>query len=509
MYPNTSEVGTASLGYRKVFALLESHDLISCEKVFSGKGRAGAPPRTLENRRTLGEFDCVAFSIAFENDFPHLVGALFSSGINPLREKRSPDSPLIIAGGPLVLINPEPLAPIVDILFIGEGEKLLPLFLDTIEASGGGEGWKRSILEALSGKDGFYVPVDGEEPSQTMVTRVVASESDLDCVEEAANRFSYPDSHFRDVHLLEVGRGCPRRCRFCAAKTVYAPSRFRSLDSVEKELGCVRPGLRGVGFLGASLSDYPSLPGVVTRAGQSGFTVQTSSLRMDRLGTELLRSLRDHGVRTITTAPEAGTDRLRSVLGKDLDETGILEAAKRIGELNFPHLKLYFMLGIPCETWDDLTGMADLILRIAGTVRKTGSRTRITACLSPLVPKPWTAFQWAPFEHPSVLRKKIHLVRSLVRGKVSFKLESVNSSAHQALLARGDRKVGRAVALSAVEGKPLSQALAAAGISKDRYLYRERQKDELFPWDFIDHGKDITKEKLWEEWENARREASG
>lgn len=505
VYPNTYAVGMASLGFRTVYALLSSRENVSCERAFTKTGPSQEVSRTLEGQRRLDEFDIVAFSISYENDLPHLVGALSSSGISPFRDERDPGSPLIIAGGPFVLINPEPLAPLVDVLFIGEGEVLLPDFCDVLDAASGAVDCKDAIINELKGREGFYVPSDQGASSQAMVKRVYLSDFDKYVWKE--EQLVAPDSHFGDAYLIEVGRGCPRKCRFCAARSIYSPVRYRTIESIDEEIGRIGPEPNGVGFLGASLSDYNQLREVVLEAQASGHSVQTSSLRMDMLSSGLLDILRECGVRTITTAPEAGSERLRRVLRKDLKEGAILSSAERIGEAGFPQLKLYFMIGLPGETDRDMVDLAMLILRIDERIKKAKGRTKITACLSPFVPKPWTPFQWAAFERPALLRERMQIVRRLVKGRVKVKADSTSGAAYQALLSRGDHRVGRALAHSVTEGKSVSSALKDAGLSKAWYLHRERDKDEAFPWDFIDHG--IEKECLLQEWEKAKREASG
>jgi len=505
VYPNSYAVGMASLGFRIVHALLSHLSVSGCERAFFRGEEPRALPRTLEKNRGLDEFDVIAFSIAYENDFPNLVGALSSSGIHPLRGERPPASPLVVAGGPWVLINPEPLSPIVDVFFLGEGEILLPLFMYTLESVRGHSGWKSELTEILGKKDGFYIPSSKTGEPASPVKRVFLE--DFDHYEWQARQAVAYDSHYGDAYLLESGRGCPRRCRFCAARSVYSPARFRTSASIEEEIGSIGASAGSVGFLGASLSDFKSLAGVVARAGELGHSVQTSSLRMDRLSAELLEILRKCGVRTVATAPEAGSERLRRSIGKDLTEDEILEGASRIGQAGIPRLKLYFMVGLPGEEEEDLVEMADLIERISREVKSGRKKIAITACISPFVPKPWTPFQWAGFARPSDLKKKVRLIRKMLGGRVSIRTESVTGAAYQALLSRGDRNVGSALALSVIEERSVSSVLKEAGISRESHLYRERGKEEVFPWDFVDHG--LKKADLWREWETAKRELSG
>jgi radical SAM superfamily enzyme YgiQ (UPF0313 family) len=228
---------------------------------------------------------------------------------------------------------------------------------------------------------------------------------------------------------------------------------------------------------------------------------------MDRLNDDLLEVLSSHGVRTLTTAPEAGSERMRNVIRKDLPQEKILEAARRIGRARFPHLKLYFMLGLPGERDEDVEQIADLTLRISREVKRGDANTRITLCLSPFVPKPWTPFQWAPFERPENLRRKFRIVAKEIRRNVRIKQGSIPASAYESLIARGDRQVGAALARAVVEQRPHASTMKEMGLSKEFYLHREKRGDEAFPWDFLDHG--VSKSSLREEWMKAKKEASG
>lgn len=495
----------SSLGYRLVHSLFASRRGTMCERAFFSRGSRGeSSPRTLETGRDLAQFDAIAFSISYENDLPGIVGALSTSGIPPLREERGPDSPLVVAGGALTLMNPEPLSPVVDIFLVGEGEVLIPFFLDALEEVREEPDWKSLLLARLEGKDGVYVPRSEFPGRARALARVYLGEfRDLEREESQALG---PCAHFGDVYLLEVGRGCPRSCRFCVARTVYHPVRFRAPSSIDSEIRRARPKADRVGFLGASLSDYRHLESSLRVAASLGLTVQTSSLRMDRLSEGLLDVLASCGVRTLTTAPEAGTERMRKVIRKDLSGERILGAARMIGRAGFPQLRLYFMVGLPGERDEDVRAIADLTLTIAREVRSAGAGTRITLCLSPFVPKPWTPFQWAPYERPETLRRKIQDVVHRVRGRVSVKSESVAASTYEALITRGDREVGTALARAVFEERPVSSLLKERRISKEWYLHREREREEYFPWDFLDHG--VSKERLWEEWAEAKAAAS-
>ena len=476
VYPNTYYVGMSSLGLQTVYGLFNAHPDVVCERVFWAKGND--VPISLESQRPLVDFAVVAFSLSYELDYFHMVDLLRRAGI-PLRtEERAGDGwPLLIAGGPAVTANPEPLALILDALAIGEGEVLVPGLVETLRSTAG-QGWRHQ-LEALHTLPGWYVPLlhDGSSPVRKQWVR------DLDAYPTTSLVLT-PDTEFGDMYLIEMSRGCIRGCRFCLAGFCYRPQRERSPAVL---LAQAAQGLRWrerIGLVGAAVSDYTRIAELVAGLREMGARLSVSSLRVDPLPEVLLAALAESGTHTLTVAPEAGTQRLREAIHKAISAEQILLAAEQAAAHGFTHLKLYFMLGLPGETDADVQAIADLVL----AVKKRFPR-RLTVNLTPFVPKAHTPFQWVAMAGEKTLRQRIRRVtRALRPSGVVVRAESPAWARVQGVLARGDQRVGE-VLLSLREPTLAGwrQALREARVDADDYL-GAWPLDASLPWQVVDVG---------------------
>ncbi|MBP6964251.1 MAG: radical SAM protein [Armatimonadetes bacterium] len=517
-FPNTYRVGMSSLGFHAVYRILNDTEGASCERVFL------PDPETLEDLRRTGEsllsmetltpvrdFDVVAFSVSFEMDYPNLLRTLSLSRMDEVAADRGPDQPLVIAGGPAVTFNPEPLAPFVDAFLIGEAEEALPGIVRALTDAPFRD--RRALLRLLSSIEGVYVPslyrplyredgaLSGMEALDGAPGRV--RRRWVRRLDEFASTTAIltPDTEFSGMILTELARGCGRQCRFCAAGYAFLPPRARSAESViaavrssEDALGRAR-----VGLVSASVFDHPSSLPVCAALTDRGREFSISSMRADALTPEIAETLRRGGQETLTIAPEAGSERLRRVLNKVMSDDDVLRAADVAWDAGFRRLKLYYMVGLPTEAPEDIRGIADLTVRVAGG----RAWERVTVSASCFVPKPWTPFQWAAMDGEKSLSGKLSVIRCSLGGVKSVEVvgESARDSVAQGVLARGDRRLREALLAAAREGVNWRTAFRRGGVDPSFYATRARDVSEVLPWDHMDLG--VRKDYLRREYELA------
>jgi radical SAM family uncharacterized protein len=519
VYPNYYHVAMSNLGFQTVYRLLNDMDHVVCERAFLPEDDSppDRPPVTLESGRSLKEADIVAFSLAFENDYPHLLTILDRAGI-PLRSaERGQDHPLVVAGGVACWLNPEPVAAFLDCILIGEAEAILPRFVEVFEAA-------RSRFEQLKSiarnVPGAYLPAfyhteyhgDGTiasfHPVQQDVPETIrrAFIQDLSGTATCSTVIT-PHTTFQKTFLIEVGRGCPHACRFCAAGYVYRPPRFRPIPLLLQHIHQALSVTDSVGLVGAAVSDLPGIDELCRKLADKDVRLSFSSLRADGLTPQLVSALKQGRVKTATIAPDAGSERMRQVINKGLSQEAVLNAAETLVANGIPNLKLYFMLGLPTETEEDVAAIVRLCKQIKHRFLKS-SRTRkrigeITISLSCFVPKPFTPFQWAAMAETTVLKDRIKTIKKDLKRVANLRVHSdmPRWAYVQGLLARGDRRVAEILALAHANGGNWAQTLKTTPVNPDFYVVRERQADELLPWDFIDHG--IRKSFLRKEYQRA------
>jgi len=511
-FPNTYFVGMSNLGFQTVYSLFNAEDGIVCERTFlppksevEALRASGAGLVTLESQTPVREFDIFALSVSFEWDYTNVLTLLRLAGI-PLRAAdRTLHDPIVMIGGAVTFVNPEPLAPFADIIAAGEGEALIPPLVHTFR-----EATDRSdMLRRLVNERGFYVPAfydvtyaaDGtieqfvtrDGTAAPPVVRKAALRA-TDAVDPPATRIFTPETEFGSRFLVEVVRGCANLCRFCWAGYNYLPVRAFPKDRILELAKQARPHSNRVGLVSIALCDHPQIEEILTELVEMGYSISPASLRLDDLTPTILRLLRQSGERTITIAPETGSDRLRRVINKTMTNDEILAAADSIFATGFENLKLYFMLGIPTETDDDLVAIRDLTQQLREIMlthaRPRGQVGRIVASVNPLVPKPATAYQWLPMEDDASIERKIKRMRSLTADidNVYFNIKSERHSFYQALLSLGDRRVAPAIEAAERNGGNWRAAVKEAGIDADFYVFRDRSRDRVLPWDIIDGG---------------------
>jgi len=485
----------SNLGFHITLGLLISEDGIRCERAFWGE-RSGHLGRSYETGTPLRDFDVIAFSISFEDDYFNVVRVLDAAGIAPFAIDRGERDPLVVFGGFCAYLNAEPIAPIVDAVLVGEADELLPPFLATLSserASG-----REATVGALARVPGIYVPalVDVERDEAGKLVNF-SSEEDVSlpirCVcgsgELAESVVLSSDAYFDDMFLIEISRGCRRGCRFCAAGHIYGAVRYRPAEEVIERVREALPFAKRIGLVSASLGDHPEIRRILRELQTTGVEVSVASLRIESVDAELAGLLVDCGVRTATLAPEAGTELLRRRIGKGTSDAAILRAVALASEAGMKTVRLYFMLGLPGETNEDVEAIAGLV-RLAQSATSRESRTRITVSLSPFVPKPRTPLQWAPAVNERELREKIATVRRLLSAKPRVQCTSAGprEARREAVLARGGRELAGPIVAVAVQGVPWKAALKRAGVDAEWIAGREYGADELFPWDTVDSG---------------------
>jgi radical SAM superfamily enzyme YgiQ (UPF0313 family) len=519
-YPNTYYLGMSNLGFQTVYRFINQMDDLVCERAFlsEDKGKGQGRLRSLESGRYLTDFDIIAFSISFENDYANLLTVLAGAGI-PLRssERRTPH-PLIIAGGVTTLLNPEPIALFVDCFLIGEAEEILPHFFRVYKECA----QKEVLLESLSKQvSGTYVPAlyDVEyRPDSTIAAfrpkgdfpdRIKPAKTNNLSSCDACSAILTPHTTFHDMYLIEAARGCPHGCRFCATGFVSRPPRFRTAAQLESSLDRAAACATRVGLMASAVSDVPGVEGVCLKAKDLNLQLSFSSLRADLLTWEFLSILKEAGVKTATIAPDGGSERMRRIVNKGVDEEDILRATELLVLAGIPHLKLYFMVGLPEETMADVEGILRLCKKIKHTFlrvsREKGRIGQIIVSLSSFVPKPFTPFQWVPMDDVSVLKAKIKHVRNVLRRVANVKVHAdLPKWAYiQALFSRGDRRLADLLEGVNRNKGNWTQSLKESIINPDFYVHRKRPFDEILPWDFIDHG--LRKAYLVGEYQKALR----
>jgi len=511
-FPNTYWVGMSNLGFQTIYRLFNDEPDIVCERFFlppkqelAELSAARAPLLTLESQTPVGEFDIIAFSVSFEWDYVNVLTLLRLAGVPAYAIERSPQHPLVVVGGAVTFVNPEPLAPFADVIAAGEGEVLVPGLRRSVSAATD----RADLLRLLATERGFYIPslyephydddgalagyslragTDAPLPVRKAALKVT------DAVDPPATGIFTPDTEFGSRFLVEVVRGCANLCRFCWAGYNYLPVRSFPADRILQLAREARAHSSRVGLVSIALCDHPEIERILANLLEMGYAISPASLRLDDLTESIVRVLHQSGERTITIAPETGSDRLRRVINKTVTNDEILDRADLIFANGIENLKLYYMLGLPTETDDDLVAIRDLTLqmrdRMLKYARPKGQLGRIIASVNPLIPKPGTAFQWLPMEDPATVDRKIKRLRQLTSGidNVFFNIKSERHSYYQALLSLGDRRVAPAIAAAERNGQNWRAAVNEAGIDGDFYIFRDRTRDRMLPWDIIDGG---------------------
>jgi radical SAM superfamily enzyme YgiQ (UPF0313 family) len=508
-YPNRYYIGMSNVGFQAVYRFWNQHENVLCERVFLPEPRellehrrSSTPLLTLESQTPVRDFDVVAFSVTFEPDELNLVTMLDLAGIPALASERSSADPLVIAGGPVTFLNPEPIAPFLDVVAIGEAEALLPTLTQSLRSQRSRDG----VLEELDEEEGFYVPslyrvdyegegIVGREHQRREEPRLVRAKMGKGAVfPPPATYVLTPATEMSNKFLVEISRGCPTLCRFCWAGYNYLPKRSFVVERILEVAEEARRHTSDIGLVSTAVGAHKEFVPLADALQRLGFRISVSSLRFEDLRPELLEPLTASGERTLAVAPEVGTDRLRFAIHKRVGNDEILEKTDLIFSRGVENLKLYLMVGLPTERDEDLEGMVDLVRavreRLLAHARGRGRIGRLAPSVNPFIPKPGTPFQWHPMESlPALSRKVRRLQKALARiPNVDASFKSPRRERLQAVLALGDRRLAPVILRMARGEADLRRALKAEGLSLDSYIHRERRFDEILPWSFIDNG---------------------
>ena len=529
-FPNTYYVGMSSLGFQTVYALFNQIDDVVCERVFLPPKQelreqldSRAPLLTLESQTPASEFDVLAFSVSFEWDYTNIVSMLRLAKMATRAADRSARDPLVVIGGAVTFVNPEPLAAFADVIAAGEGESLIPDLVSVMRETSN----RTEQMLQLAGKRGFYIPAFYEvryNPDGTIgafeprtdsgappIVKKAAVKSAAGYEPPSTSIFT-PDTEFGSRFLVEVVRGCANLCRFCWAGYNYLPVRAFSADRILQLAAAARQHSAKAGLVSIALCDHPDIERILRGLLEMGYSISPASLRLDDLTEPIVQLLKQSGERSITIAPETGSDRLRRVINKTVTNDEIVEAADVIFRNGIDNLKLYYMIGLPTETEEDLVAIRDLTVQLRDVMRKharpRGHIGRIVGSVNPLIPKPATAYQWIPMEDPAITDRKGKHLRQLLAGidNVYFSIKSERHSYYQALLSLGDRRVADTIEAAERNGGQWRAAVAETGLDADFYIFRDRSKDAVLPWDIIDGGVKRTffqtefQKALREEW---------
>lgn len=558
-FPDVYEIGMSHLGIQILYDMFNRRDDVYCERVYSPwldldkvMREKDIPLFAIESQDNIRDFDFLGITLQYEMCYANVLQVLDLSKIPLIASERSDSDPIVIGGGPCTY-NPEPLADFFDIFYIGEGEKQYYRLFDIYKEHKKKGGSRQEFFEKAAEIPGMYVPAfyDVEYNEDGTIKSFVPNNShaqkkivkqlvvDMQSTDPEAEYNYYPRKPLvpfikatQDRVVLEIQRGCIRGCRFCQAGMVYRPVRERNVEYLKNMASEMlkSTGHEEISLSSLSSSDYSHLEEIINylidEFGKKGVNISLPSLRIDAFSLDIMSKVQDVRKSSLTFAPEAGSQRLRNVINKGLTEEVILNGASLAFKGGWNRVKLYFMLGIPTETEEDMKGIAELCEKVAEVyyeIPKTerNGKVQITASSSFFIPKPFTPFQWAPMctKEQFLERAKIvngRMKEMLNKKSIRYNWHEADVSVIEGLLARGDRKVAKTVLRAyelgclydawsdSYDNEKWQQAIKDTGIDMDFYITRERSTDELLPWDFIDIG--VTKKFLKNEWENAKNE---
>ena len=526
VYPNTYFVGMSNLGLHIIYEEINLHPSSVCERIFLPEkkeldvyDKTKTPLMSVETQRPMHQFDVVAFDVTFEMDYFHIPLMLRYGRVPVMSEDRTGFDPIVIAGGPCATFNPEPFADFIDAFIIGEGEGIVTAVLERIRKGRENGESREETISALAQIDGVYVPVlytPQYDDKEQFIGYDIA-----DGAPKIIRRHFEPltsggetviatnFTEFGAMYIIEVARGCGRHCRFCMAGYCFRVPRVRPLDILKEGVDRAEKLGKKVGLMGAAISDYPEVDELVTYIRSKDMRYSCASLRADSLTQAVVDGLAESGQKTITIAPETGSERLRRVINKGISEENLRTAAQLSAKSGIQHMRLYIMIGLPTETDEDIDAIVGLAERTQAHMAEVGCKGRLTLSINPFIPKPFTPFQWMAMDHQKSVEKKLQYIKKSLQKnrRIEVLVESPKEAYIQGVLARGDRRLGKVLAACALDrgSKSFKSEMKRAGLDMDNCNYRERKFEDYLPWSHLDMG--LRNGYLEQEWQRAVDEA--
>lgn len=526
VYPNTYFVGMSNLGLHIIYEEINLHPASVCERIFlpekkelDAYDKTKTPLMSVETQRPMHQFDVVAFDVTFEMDYFHIPLMLRYGRVPMMSVDRTDFDPIVIAGGPCATFNPEPFADFIDAFIIGEGEGIVTSVLERIRKGRENSESREKTIAALASIDGVYVPALYRplyDDNERFIGYDIAAGAP-----KIIRRYFEPltsggetviatnFTEFGAMYIIEVARGCGRHCRFCMAGYCFRVPRVRSLNVLKEGVDRAEKLGKKVGLMGAAISDYPEVDELVTYIRSKDMRYSCASLRADSLTQAVVDGLADSGQKTITIAPETGSERLRRVINKGISEENLRTAAQLSAKSGIQHMRLYIMIGLPTETDEDIDAIIGLAERTQAHMAEVGCKGRLTLSINPFIPKPFTPFQWMAMDHQKSVEKKLQYIKKSLQKnrRIEVLVESPKEAYIQGVLARGDRRLGKVLAACSLDrgSKSFKSEMKKAGLDMDYCNYRERNFDDYLPWSHLDMG--LNDGYLEQEWQRAVDEA--